>query len=264
MKAWKSVCATLLGAALLAGSAHAADLLDSVRQAGVLKIAVEGTCPPFTFRGAGGELEGFDIEVGKAVAARLGVKPQFVVTEGGGILAGLQEGKFDVIVNQVTITPERRQALDFSQPYVFSAAQLIQRARDDRQITALSEFTGNRKLGVTAKSNHQQMADAVPGINVKAYEGAPDKLGDLVLGRIDATLDDRLMVAHMIRQFRMPLRPGAVLKGPRQEIGIPFRKGNPKFAKAIDEALDDLRMDGSLKKISVAWFGADTSVPALQ
>ena len=264
MKAINSVFASVIAAALLctAASARATDLLDTVKQAGVLKIAVEGTYPPFTFRGAGSGLEGFDIEVAKAVAAKLGVKPEFVVTEWSGIIAGLQEGKFDVIVNQVTITPERQKVLDFSQPYVFSAAQLIQRAKDDRQFTALSDFTGDKKLGVAAGSNYQQMARAVSGINVKTYESAPEKLGDLVRSQIDATIDDRLMVAHTIKTFRLPLRPGAILKGPQQEMGIPFRKGNPKFAKAIDEALSSMRQDGSLKKMSVAWFGSDTSVPA--
>jgi L-cystine transport system substrate-binding protein len=265
MKAIKPVFASVLAAALLCmgtTAARAADLLDAVKQAGVLKIAIEGTYPPFTFRGAGGSLEGFDVDVAKAVAAKLGVKAEFVVTEWGGIIAGLKEGKFDVIVNQVTITPERQQALDFSQPYVFSAAQLIQRAKDDRQITALADFTGDKTLGVTAGSNYHQMARAVSGINVKTYDGAPEKLTDLVRGRIDATIDDRLMVAHVIKQFRMPLRPGAILKGPQQEMGIPFRKGNPNFAKAINEALTSMRQDGTLKNISVQWFGADTSMPA--
>ena len=110
MKAIKSVFAPVLAAALLCGaaSARAQDLLDTVKQAGVLKIAVEGTYPPFTYRGPGGALEGFDIDVAKALAAKLGVKPEFVITEWGGILAGLQAGKYDVIINQVTITPERQ------------------------------------------------------------------------------------------------------------------------------------------------------------
>ncbi|WP_049019060.1 transporter substrate-binding domain-containing protein, partial [Burkholderia multivorans] len=93
----RACAATLLCAA--ATASYAADLLDTVKQAGVLKIALEGTYPPFDYRNADGQLEGFDVDVAKAVAARLGVKPQFVTTEWSGILAGLQAGKFDVIVN---------------------------------------------------------------------------------------------------------------------------------------------------------------------
>ena len=255
-----------LAAALLcvaATASHAADLLDTVKQAGVLKIALEGTYPPFDYRNAEGQLEGFDVDVAKAVAARLGVKPQFVTTEWSGILAGLQAGKFDVIVNQVTITPQRKEALDFSQPYTYSAAQLIQRKDDKRDFKSLDDFKG-KKLGVTLGTNYDQMARTVPGIEVQTYPGAPEKLRDLAAGRIEATLDDRLMLPYMIKTSNLPLRAGAVLNGGKQEMAIPFRKGNPKFEKAINDALTSLKQDGTLKKISMHWFGSDVTVPLAQ
>ncbi|NIE68454.1 transporter substrate-binding domain-containing protein [Burkholderia sp. Ax-1719] len=245
-------------------AAHAEDLLDSVKQAGVLKIGLEGTYPPFDSRNSSGELEGFDVDVAKAVAAKLGVKPEFIPTEWSGIIAALQAGKFDVIVNQVTITPQRQQALDFSQPYTYSAAQLIQRADDKREFTSLDQFKGEQKIGVTLGTNYDSMARAVPGINVQTYPGAPEKLRDLASKRIDATIDDRLMLPYMIKTSHLPLRPGAVLKGANQEMGIPFRKGNPKFEKAINDALTQLKQDGTLKKISMHWFGSDVTVPVAQ
>jgi len=249
---------------LSAVAAHAEDLLDSVKQAGVLKIGLEGTYPPFDSRNAQGELVGFDVDVAKAVAARLGVKPEFIPTEWSGIIAALQAGKFDVIVNQVTITPQRQQALDFSQPYTYSAAQLIQRADDKREFKSLDEFKGDKKLGVTLGTNYDQMARAVPGINVQTYPGAPEKLRDLAAKRIDATIDDRLMLPYIIKTSQLPLRPGAVLKGANQDMGIAFRKGNPKFEKAINDALTSLKQDGTLKKISEHWFGTDVTVPIAQ
>lgn len=245
-------------------AAHAEDLLDSVKHAGVLRIGLEGTYPPFDSRNSAGELEGFDVDVAKAVAAKLGVKPQFIPTEWSGIIAALQTGKFDVIVNQVTITPQRKQVLDFSQPYTYSAAQLIQRVDDKREFKSLDEFKGDKKLGVTLGTNYDQMARAVPGINAQTYPGAPEKLRDLSSKRIDATIDDRLMLPYMIKTSQLPLRPGAVLKGADQEMGIPFRKNNPKFAKAINDALTELKQDGTLKKISVHWFGTDVTQPVSQ
>ncbi|MEM5329620.1 transporter substrate-binding domain-containing protein [Paraburkholderia sp. JHI2823] len=245
-------------------SAYAEDLLDSVKQAGVLKIGLEGTYPPFDSRDSKGELVGFDVDVAKAVAAKLGVKPEFIPTEWSGIIAALQSGKFDVIVNQVTITPQRQQALDFSQPYTYSAAQLIQRSDDKRDFKSLDEFKGDKKLGVTLGTNYDQMARAVPGINVQTYPGAPEKLRDLAAKRIDATIDDRLMLPYIIKTSQLPLRPGAVLKGADQQQGIPFRKGNPKFEKAINDALTSLKEDGTLKKISMHWFGQDVTQPAAQ
>lgn len=245
-------------------AAHAEDLLDSVKRAGVLKVGLEGTYPPFDYRNSQGQLEGFDIDVAKAVAAKLGVKPEFVPTEWSGIIAALQTGKFDVIVNQVTITPQRKEVIDFSQPYTYSAAQLIQRTDDKREFKSLEEFKGDKKLGVTLGTNYDQMAKAVQGINVQTYPGAPEKLRDLASKRIDATIDDRLMLPYIIKTSELPLRPGAVLKGANQDMGIPFRKNNPKFAKALDDALTELKQDGTLKKISVHWFGSDVTQPIAQ
>jgi L-cystine transport system substrate-binding protein len=242
-------------------SAHAEDLLDSVKQSGVLKIGLEGTYPPFDSRDSSGQLVGFDVDVAKAVAAKLGVKPEFIPTEWSGIIAALQAGKFDVIVNQVTVTPQRQQALDFSQPYTYSAAQLIQRSDDKRDFKSLDEFKGDKKLGVTLGTNYDQMARAVPGINVQTYPGAPEKLRDLAAKRIDATMDDRLMLPYIIKTSNLPLRPGAVLPGADQQMAIPFRKGNPKFEKAINDALTQLKQDGTLKKISMQWFGQDVTQP---
>jgi cystine transport system substrate-binding protein len=245
-------------------AAHAEDLLDTVKQAGVLKVGLEGTYPPFDYRNSDGQLEGFDVDVAKAVAAKLGVKAEFIPTEWSGIIAALQSGKFDVIVNQVTITPQRKQVLDFSQPYTYSAAQLIQRSDDKREFKSLDEFKGDKKLGVTLGTNYDQMARAVQGINVQTYPGAPEKLRDLAAKRIDATIDDRLMLPYIIKTSQLPLRPGAVLKGADQNMGIPFRQNNPKFAKALDDALTQLKQDGTLKKISVHWFGSDVTQPIAQ
>ncbi|QGZ65231.1 transporter substrate-binding domain-containing protein [Paraburkholderia acidisoli] len=264
MKLSKLLLTSALAASALgftAVAAHAEDVLDSIKQSGVLKVGLEGTYPPFDSRNSKGELEGFDVDVAKAVAAKLGVKPEFIPTEWSGIIAALQAGKFDVIVNQVTITPQRKQAVDFSQPYTYSAAQLIQRADDKRDFKSLDEFKGDKKLGVTLGTNYDQMARAVPGINVQTYPGAPEKLRDLAAKRIDATIDDRLMLPYIIKNSNLPLRPGAVLQGADQDMGIPFRKGNPKFAKALDDAITSLKQDGTLKKISMHWFNTDVTQP---
>lgn len=107
------------------------------------------------------------------------------------------------------------------------------------------------------------MARAVQGINVQTYPGAPEKLRDLASGRIDATLDDRLMLPYIIKTSSLPLRTGAILPGGEQEMGIPFKKGNPQFEKAINGALSAMGQDGTLKKISMHWFGTDVTRPAV-
>lgn len=255
----KILVAGLIGASFTAVTAHADDLLDQVKQRGTLRIGLEGTFPPFNSKTPSGELVGYDVDIAKAVAAKLGLKPEFVTTEWSGIIAGLQAGKFDVIVNQVGITDARKQVLDFSPAYTYSAAQLIQRKDDTRQFKSLDDLKG-KKLGVGLGTNYMDMAKSVPGIDVKTYPGAPEYLRDLAAGRLDAALNDRLMLAYLMKNSPLPLRTGATV-GTGNPSGIPFKKGNPKFAKAIDDAMAQLETDGTFSKISDKWFGIDVSKP---
>lgn len=255
----KLLVAGLIGASFTALTAHAEDLLDQVKQRGTLRIGLEGTFPPFDSKAPNGELVGFDVDIAKAVAAKLGVKPEFVTTEWSGIIAGLQAGKYDVIVNQVGITDARKQAVDFSPGYTFSAAQLIQRKDDTRQFKSLDDLKG-KKLGVGLGTNYMDMAKSVPGIDVMTYPGAPEYLADLAAGRLDAALNDRLMLAYLLKTSPLPLRTGALV-GSANPSGIPFKKGNPKFAKAIDDAMTQLEADGTFAKISDKWFGIDVTKP---
>lgn len=174
----KLLTAALIGASFVAATSHAADLLDEAKQRGTLRIGLEGTFPPFNSKAPSGELVGYDVDIAKAVAAKLGLKPEFVTTEWSGIIAGLQAGKFDVIVNQVGVTDKRKEVLDFSPAYTYSAAQLIQRKDDTRNFKSLDDLKG-KKLGVGLGTNYMDMAKSVPGIDVKTYPGAPEYLRDL-------------------------------------------------------------------------------------
>lgn len=185
------VLAVLLSAGIAAG-AQAADLLDTVKSRGTLKIAVEGTYPPFNFKDQKtNELTGFDVDVAKLLAAKLGVKPEFVTTEWSGILAGLSAGKYDVIVNQVGITEQRQQAFDFSNPYTLSSPQLIVRKNEQRDFKSLDDLKG-KKLGLGQGTNYEQKAKAVAGIDVKTYPGAPEYLHDLADGRFRCRVERQL------------------------------------------------------------------------
>ncbi len=240
------------------GVAHAQDLLDTVKARGALIVGVEGTYPPFNYVDTKtGQLEGFDIDVANMVAKRLGVKAQFVKTEWSAILAGLSSGKFDVIVNQVGITPERKKAFDFSVPYVASSPQLILRKDDDSDYKSFAGLKG-KKLGVSQGSNYEALAKAQEGVEVKSYPGAPEYLSDLVSRRVDAALNDQLMTAYLVKTSNIPIKGGAIVGEPKFN-GIPFRKGNPEFEKAVNKALEDSFADGEFAKISKKWFGIDVS-----
>lgn len=249
----------LLAGLLMVAAAQAADLLDDVKQRGELRVAVEGTYPPFNFKDEQGKLTGFDVEIAEAIAAKLGVKASFAPTEWSAILAGLQAGKYDVIVNQVAATDKRRETFDFSAPYVWSQAQLIVRNNEARAMATRADLAG-KSIGVGQGSNYADLAKGISGANVKVYPGAPEYLQDLATGRIDAAINDSLLIPYLASKTRLPVKAGVAL-GDAQANAIPFRKGNPKFKAAIDKALADMKADGSFAKISQKWFGRDVSQP---
>jgi len=249
----------LLAGLLLVAAAQAADLLDEVKQRGQLRVALEGTYPPFNFKDEQGKLTGFDVEIAEGIAAKLGVKAAFTPTEWSAILAGLQAGKYDVIVNQVAATDKRRETFDFSAPYVWSQAQLITRNNEARPMATRADLAG-KTIGVGQGSNYADLARTIQGANVKVYPGAPEYLQDLATGRIDAAINDSLLIPYLAGKTKLPVKAGVAL-GEAQANAIPFRKGSPKFKAAIDKALADMQADGSFAKISQKWFGRDVSQP---
>lgn len=260
MPTWRKTLCLLLLTAFLSVSAYAEDLLDIIKSRGTLKVGIEGIFPPFNYRGANKQLEGFDIDLANAVAAKLGVTAEFITIEWAGLLGGLQAGKFDVIVNQMSVTPERQQSFDFSQPYTYTTAQLIQHKDDLRSFQSLHDLKG-KKLGVSLGSAYSDMAHSVPGIDVKTYSGAGEYILDLAYRRLDAIINNRLLLPYLIKTARLPVRASAIVAGSERFVGIPFRKNNPKFAKALNDALTTMKQDGSLRQISMKWFGEDVSQP---
>jgi cystine transport system substrate-binding protein len=258
----KNKLTTSIAALLLAGAglgARAADLLDDVKARGTLRIACEGTYPPFNHKDDKGQLDGFDVEIAKALAAKLGVKAEFTTTEWSGILAGLQAGKYDVIVNQVAATDKRRETFDFSEPYVVSYPQLIVRANETRKLETPADLKG-KKIGVGQGSNYAELAKGIEGAEVRTYPGAPEYLQDLAASRIDVAINDSLLIPYLREKTKLPVKAGAPIGKPESNA-IPFRKGNPKFKQALDKALAELKADGSYAKISTKWFERDVSKP---
>ncbi len=253
MKKWIA----LVALACLSAHSLAADLIDTVRQRGTLRVALEGTYPPFSFKDPKQQLTGFDVDVVREIARRMKVKPEFTTTEWSGMLAGLQAGKFDIVANQVGITDVRKQTFDFSQPYTYSSAQLILRKNETRRFATLADLKG-KKVGVGQGSNYAEMAKSVAGAEVKTYPGAPEYLQDLATGRIDAALNDSLLIPFAIRESHLPVKAGGAV-GNVAVMGFPFAKNNPGFKAAIDKALTDMKADGSFRRISMKWFGSDVS-----
>ena len=248
---------TLALLTVLAGSSTLAAAPTTLTK-GTLKIGMEGTYPPFTYKDEKGQLVGFDVDIAKAVAARLGLKPEFVLTEWSGIIAGLQANKYDVIVNQVAITEERQKTLAFSAPYVYSTPQIIVKKGSSFKPASLADLKGKR-VGSSLGSNYEAQLKAAGGINVVTYPGAAEVLADLVTGRIDAGYNDKLLVNYLVKKQNLPIQGAGF--GKADSMGIALKKSNPGLKTAIDRALLQIKADGTYAKISRQWFGVDVGKP---
>ena len=226
---------------------------------GVLKIAVEGTYAPFTFKDDKGNLTGFDVDVARALAAKLGLKPEFVLTEWSGILAGLQANKYDVIINQVGITAERQKSIAFSDPYVFSRPQIAVHSTRGQEYKTLADLKGKR-VGVGLGTVFEKDLRDAGGITVVTYPGTPEYLSDLASGRLDAIYNDRLLIGYLAKSQGLPIK-GVGDAGSVDSMGIAMKKTNTGLKAAVDAALKSMKADGTLAKIGQQWFGQDVSKP---
>lgn len=242
--------------ALAAMPGHAGENFDAIKSAGVLKIGTEGTYAPFTYHDETGKLVGFDVEIGEAVAERLGVKAEFVEGKWDGLIAGLDAKRYDVVINQVGITEERKAKYDFSQPYVASKAALIVR-EDNSDITDFAHLSG-KKAAQSLTSNYGKMAQE-SGAEIVATDGFDQSIALVVQGRADATLNDSLSFFDFKK--KQPNAPVKIVatQGDASESGILIRKGDSELVEAINNALEEIRSDGTYQKISEKYFGEDVS-----
>lgn len=239
-------------------AAEQESLLQTIKDRGALRVGLEGTYPPFNYQNEDGELVGFEVDFARALADRLGVKAEFVPTKWDGMLAGLETARFDVVINQVTITPERRRKYDFSEPYTVSGMQIIVRRDMQDEIDSPQDLAG-RRVGVGLGTNYEQwLNENVPQAQVETYQDDPSKLQDLRVGRIDAVINDKLMVG-----FLMEKSDGRIVAAGEpfatQRIGVALRKGNPRLLEAINQAIAELRDSGRLAEISKKWFGVNVT-----
>lgn len=239
------------------GTPEGGTSLAEVKREGVLVVGTEGTYKPFTFHEDGtGELTGYDVEVVKAVADRLGVDVKFEETQWDAIFAGLEAGRFDVIANQVSINDEREAKYDFSSPYTVSPGVVVVKDGDD-SITSLEDLDG-KTTAQSLTSNWYQLAKD-HGANVEAVEGWAQAVTLLEQGRVDATVNDKLTFLDHEKSTGDTSLDIAVETTDKAENAFAFRKGSDSLVKAFDEALSELRADGTLAEISEEYFGADVS-----
>nr|WP_235919385.1 amino acid ABC transporter substrate-binding protein [Aureimonas psammosilenae] len=247
--------AVALALASLTGTASAGSLKD-VESAKKLRIGTEGTYAPFTFHDASGELVGFDVEIGRAVAKRLGVEPVFVEGKWDGLIAGLGADRYDAVINQVGITEERKARFDFSDPYIVSKAVLIVK-QGNTDIKSFADLKG-KKSAQSLTSNFGKIAEKA-GAELVGTDGFDQSIQLVLTGRADATVNDSLSFLDFKKQ--KPNAPVAIAASEDEASAsaIIVQKDNPELVAAINKALAEIKADGTYQTISQKYFGADVS-----
>lgn len=235
------------------------DLLNEIKTAGVIKVGLMGTYAPYNFLNENKEIDGFDADIAKEVAKRLGVKVEFAPQEFSGLIPSLQAGKIDAIISQVTITDERKQQIDFTQPYITNQVKIIVK-EDNDSITKLEDFKG-KNIGVGLGTNDESYLrnDVLPQVGnfeIKTYDDVITSLQDLNAGRIDATINNLYALKPIVDKNGYKIKAvGDAIKS--DQAGIAIRKDNPEFLTALDQALTDMKADGTYNTIFKKWFGEE-------
>jgi len=260
-RAGRQMVMGVMAVALIAGvnvkTFAAENLLNKIKERGTLLVGLEGTYPPFSFQDEKGKLTGFEVEFAEQLAQHMGVKASLKPTKWDGMLASLDAKRIDVVINQVTISDERKKKYDFSTPYTVSGIQALTMKANASTITKPADLAG-KKVGVGLGTNYEQwLRENVKGVDIRTYDDDPTKYQDLRSGRLNAILVDRLAALDLVKKTGDTMAVAGDAFS-RQESGVAMRKGNDDLLKAVNQAIADMQKDGSLSKLSeMVWRGCD-------
>ena len=259
MKKFMSILLTVtMAGAILTGCGKKAEnvnSLEAVQKAGILTIGLDDSYPPMEFRDSKNELVGFDVDLGNEIAKKLGVKTEYTTTDFNGIILALTSSKFNIILSGMSVTDKRKESIDFSDTYVMGG-QVVAIRKGDTSIKNLADLKG-KVVACQLGSTGDTAATAMEGLKeVKKYDKITEAFQELSAKRVDAVIMDAQVGGYYVAK-----KPGEydVLKDVISEepMGIGFKKEDKELKAAIQKALDELKADGTMSKLSVKWFGFD-------
>ena len=243
------------GASSAAGSS--ADQLAAIQASGKLIVALEGAWQPWSYHDESDTLVGYDVEVSRAIAEKLGVEPEYVESDWDSLFAGLDAGRYDMVCNGVEVTEERAKTYAFTTPYGYIHTALAVR-KDNTDITSFEDLKGKTTANSLA-STYMELAESY-GATVQGIDTLEETIQLLTAGRIDATLNadvsfyDYLNV-HPDADFKLVAQTAEA-----SHVAIPVLKSeDTAYLDALNTAIDALRADGTLKTLSEKYFGQDIS-----
>lgn len=232
-------------------AAEAAVTVDSEALAdGVLVVGTNAEFPPFEFVGDDGEPDGFDIALIKAVGEKLGVEVQVENMEFASLVSSIGS-KIDVAIAGMTVTDERKEAVDFSESY-YVAVQYVLLPEGSEIATA--EDLKNKTIGVQLGTTGDIIASDIEGATVNSYNKAVDAVNDLVNGRVDCVIVDKNPALVFESKFqdegsKVIAVDGAQFEFGSEEYAIAMPKGDTALADAINGAIMELKADGTFEEL---------------
>lgn len=234
------------------------DLLAQIKERGSIIVAMEGTWAPWTYHDEDDNLVGYDVEVAQNIAEKLGVEVEFIEGAWDGLLAGLDAGRYDIMVNGVGVTKERAEKYNFSTPYAYNKTAVIVRGDYD-EISSMEDLKG-KKTANTISSTYAAQAEAY-GATVTGVDDLNQTIELLLSKRIDATLNAEVVFNDYKKEHPEADVKIATYSDEVEEIAIPIRKGDDTVTllDAVNNALDEMAKDGTLTELSEKYFGMDIS-----
>ncbi|MBB5832271.1 transporter substrate-binding domain-containing protein [Brachybacterium aquaticum] len=236
------------------GSAGGEDVLARIQESGTVRIGLEGTYRPYAYHDETGALVGFEKEIADLVAEGLGAEPEYIETEWDSLIAGLDVDRYDLVINNVGITPERQEVYAFSEPYARSIGRIAVPA--DSEIQTVDQIEGARAAQSATSNWAAQMEEL--GAEIVPVQGFAEAIELVLQGRADATANDFISFQtyqeeHPDAQFRLLDAELPV----DVEVGVIMQQGQQPLLDEVNSILDGLKEDGRLTAIYEEWVGQD-------